>query len=109
MFTTCASDGRIVTSTSFSLAVGMMSSAQIFDGILFIVLSSCLADIGANFLSSGTLHLSLGLYGCILLNLLWMLSILSWKKLAKSSASALLLVAFGSGLSYLQPSRVPTS
>ena len=79
----------------------MMSSAQVFDGMLVIVFSSCLADTGVNFLSGGTLHFALGLYGGILLNLLPMLSILSWKKLAKSSASALLLVASGSGLSSL--------
>ena len=71
-----ASDCRIAPST-FSLAVGMMSSAQVFDGILVIVFSSCLADIGASFCSSGTLHFSSGLYGCILLNLVMMLSILS--------------------------------
>ena len=95
----CVSDGRIVPSTSFSLAVGMMSSAQVLDGILVIVFSSCLADIGVNIFSSGTLHFSFGLYGCISLNLLLMLSILSWKKLAKSSTSSLSLVVSGSGLS----------
>ena len=70
----CASDGSIVPSTSLSLAAAMMSSAQIFDGILVIVFSSSLAGIGANLCSSGTLHFSCGLYGCISLNLVLMLS-----------------------------------
>ena len=87
----------------------MMSKYAGFDGILVIVFSSYLADIGVNFHSSGMLYFSLGLYGCILLNLLMMLFILSWKKLAKSSASALSLVASGSGLSSLRSRRDPTS
>ena len=73
----CVSDGSIVPSTSLSLAVGMMSSMQVFDGILVIVFSSSLANIGANLCSSGTLHFSSGLYGYISLNLVLMLSILS--------------------------------
>ena len=73
----CASDGRIFPSTSFILDVGMMSSVQVFDGILVIVFSSSLDNIGANFHSSGTLHFSSGLYGCISLNLVLMLLILS--------------------------------
>ena len=73
----CASDGSIVPSTSLSLAVDMMSSAQVFDGILVIVFSSSLVDVGANLCSSGTLHFSSGLYGCISLSLVLMLSILS--------------------------------
>ena len=89
----CVIDGRIVPSTSLSLAVGMVSRA----------------DIGINLLSSGTSHFSSGLYGVVVLNLLLMLSILSWKKPANSSASILSLVASGSGFSSLHPSSVLTS
>ena len=64
----CASDGRIVPSNSFSLAVGIMSSTQVFDCILLIVFSSSLANIGASFLSRDTLQFLLGLYGGISLN-----------------------------------------
>ena len=70
----CVIDGIIVPSTSLNLAVGMMSSAHVFDGILVIVFSSCLADIGINLLSSGTSHFSSGLYGAVVLNLLLILS-----------------------------------
>ena len=105
----CVIDGRIVPSTSLNLAVGMMSSAHVFDGILVIVFSSCLADIGINLLSSGTSHFSSGFYGTVVLNLLLMLSILSLKKPANSSASILSLLASGSGFSSLHPSSVPTS
>ena len=105
----CVRDGRIVPSTSLSLAVDMMSSAHVFDDILVIVFSSCMADIGINLLSSGTSHFSSGLYGTVLVNLLLMLSILSWKKPANSSARMLSLVASGSGFSSLHPSSDPTS
>ena len=105
----CVRDGRIVPSTSFSLAVGMMSSAHVFDDILVIVFSSFIADIGVNLLSIGTSHFSSDLYGAVVLNLLLMLSILSWKKPANSSARMLSLVASGSGFSSLCPSSDPTS
>ena len=105
----CVRDGRIVPSTSFSLAVGMISSAHVFDDILVIVFSSCISDIGLNLLSSGTSLLSSGLYGAMVANLLLMLSILSWKKPANSSARMLSLVASGSGFSSLHPSSDPTS
>ena len=52
LLTTWVSDSRMLTSTSLSLAVGMMSSVQVFAGILVIVLCSSLVDIGVNFISS---------------------------------------------------------
>ena len=105
----CVRDGRIDPSTSFSLAVGMMSSAHVFVYILVIVFSSCVTDIGLNLLSSGTSQFSSGFYGAVLLNLLLMLSILSWKKLAKSFARMISLVASGRGFSSLYLSSDPTN